>query len=112
MGKTKTVRPDKARMEAEDKRTYRTTWTRPGGEIQRQIDDIVRNARYGGTAWTCGTNPHWRAEMHQNHQRGVQAAQIYNNKEKQIHDADTDGEGNVPKYDIKELRLRPEKLAK
>ena len=92
---------------------YRTTWAIPGGETRRQVDYIAINEKYRNTARKAHSNIYWRANMNQNQQHRSQTMQRYYNAAKKYKTpTPPDTLGGELKYDIRELRLRPEKLAK
>ena len=95
--------------EARDK--YLTTWTSQGGETRRHIDYISINAKYRNTARKAHRNIYRRANMNQNQKHRVQTTQLYNASKKYKPPTPQDT-GRVLKYDLRELRPRPEKLNK
>ena len=94
----------------ENRDKYTTTWTIPDGNIRRQIDYImINNMRRNMTK--AQINIYWHANMNQNQQHRSQTMQIYNAAKKYKHPIPAETGARL-KYDIKELRLRPEKLTK
>ena len=91
---------------------YLTARTGPGGPERRQIDYITSNAKYRGAARTARRNTYWHASMNQNQQHRVLATQLYYNDAKKYKKPAPSDTGAILKYDIRELRRRPEKLTK
>ena len=83
-----------------------------GRETSRQIDYIAINAKYRNTARKAHSNIYWHANMSQNQQHRAQAMQLYYNAAKKYKTPTPPNTGIALKYDIRELRLRPEKLTK
>ena len=88
-----------------------TTWTIPDGNISRQLDYIMINTKHRNMARTAQSNIYWNGNMNQNPQRRVQTMQLYNADKKYKKPIPSDT-GTRLKYDIKEIRLHPGKLAK
>ena len=100
----------KERWGEEMRDKYLTTWTIPDGGKRRQLDYIAIDAKYRNTDRTAHSNVYWHANMRQNQHRRVQKMTLYYNAAKKYKTPtlqDTGGDLN----DIRELRLRPEKLA-
>ena len=91
---------------------YLETWTSPEGKTRRHLDYIAINAKYRDTARKSNSNIYGRASMRQNRQRRVQTMQLYYNASKPYKTPTPQDTGGELKYDIRELRLRPENLTK
>ena len=91
---------------------YLTTWTSQGGTTRRQIDYIMINAKYRNADKKAHRNFYCRARMSQNQQRRVQTTQLFYNAAKKYKTPTPPGTGGERKYDIRELRIRPENLTK
>ena len=85
---------------------------KPRREARRQIDYIAINAKFRNAAKKAHSNIYWRANMNQNQQRRAQTMQLYYNAAKKYKVPTPQKVGRKLKYDIFEIRLHPEKLAK
>ena len=94
----------------ENMEKYFTTWTIHGGNIGRQIDYMMANAKYRSTVRKAHNNICWHANMHQNQQHRVQTMQLYYNASKKYKNPIPAETGRNLKYDVKDLRKHPEKL--
>ena len=68
---------DQGKLGKRKQEKYTTTWTRPGGNISRQIDYIMINAKHRNVARQAQNNTHWGGNLHQNQQHRVQTMQLY-----------------------------------
>ena len=109
---TQTRRYDYGGWEEDMGDKYLTTWTSPGGKTRRQIGFITINAKYRNTAQKAHIGIYCHANVNQNQQRRVQTMQLYYNAAKKYKTPTPPDDGRVIKYDLRELRLRPEKRAK
>ena len=87
-----------------------TTWTSPNGNIRGEIDYITINAKHRNMARKAPINVHWHGNMHQNKHHRAQTMQLCYNAAKKYKRPIPAETGKRLKYDIDELRLRPEKL--
>ena len=97
-------------MEIKDK--YTSTWTSPDGMSRQQIDYVVANSKYRDTSRTAQSNIYWHSNMNLNQQRRVHTTQLYYNAEKTRKVPIAAETGAQLKYDIREPRIRPERLTK
>ena len=86
---------------------YLTKWATPGRQTSRQIDYIMINAKYRNDAGTAQSNTRWSAIRNQNSTESRR--RNYTTMQK-IQDANSIGHRGALKYDIRELRLHPDKL--
>ena len=100
------------RWEKEMRDKYQTTWTSPAGKTSRQIDYIMINAKYRNAAQNAHINIYRHANMNKNQQRRDQTTQLYYNAAKKYKTPTPQDTGSELKYDIRELRIPPEKLTK
>ena len=84
----------------------------PGGEVRRQIDYAVINAKFRNKERTAQINKHCHANtnQNQNHHRRVRKMQSCDNAAKKYKAPTPSETGKTLKYDIQELRLHPGKL--
>ena len=102
----------RAIWETEMKDKCLATWAITGGEVRKQIDYTMTNARYRNTERTARRNTHRNPNMIQIPKHRVQTTQInYNGANKYKIPTQTGNRG-ISKCDIEELRLRPENLTK
>ena len=87
---------------------YLATWTSSGGKKRRKIGYIMINAKYWNAERAARSNPHWGANMNQNHQHPDQTMQLYYNAPQKYRTPIPSDPGMGLEYDIRELRIRPE----
>ena len=91
---------------------YATTWTSPDGKTRRRINYIAINAKCRNTERQAPRNIYRHADMKQNPHRRVQMMQLYYNASKKYKKPTPDETGARLKYDMREIRRRPEKPQK
>ena len=89
-----------------------TARTSSGDMGRRQIDYITINAKYRKAVRTSHRNTNWPANMHHRQQQSVQTMQLYYNAAKKYTTPIPPVTGGMFKYEIRKLRIRPEKLTK
>ena len=67
----------KENWEKENREKYLTTRTSPDGDICRQIDYIMINAKHRDVVRKAQSNIYWHGNMHQNQQRRARTMQLY-----------------------------------
>ena len=102
---------NKGELGKENQEKYTTTRASPGGNVRRQIDYIKTSAKYRNMARKLQRSIYWHANMNQNQQHRVQKMKLYNNAAKKYKQPIPAETGARLQYDIKELRLRPEKIS-
>ena len=102
----------KENWDRELKEKYTTTRTRPDGNARRKIDYITINAKYRNATRKAQRNIYRNANTNQHRHRRVQVMQLYYNAARKYRQPIPPERGGGLKYDIVEIRLRPEKLTK
>ena len=87
---------------------YLATWATPDGISRRQIGAIMINAKYRKADQKEQIIIQWQANMNQNRPRRVQKMKRYYNAAKKYKAPIPSETGEKLKYDIHELRIRPE----
>jgi len=88
------------------------TWVIQNGQIQRQIDYIIINNRYRNMVTTTIEKQGWRGNMTQQRQHAVIKMDIKPRLARNYYKKIPPETGTYMKYDIKTLRLEPNKIEK
>ena len=82
---------------------------KPGRKTRRQIDYITIYAKYMNAAQKAHRHIYWHANMAKYQQHRVQAMHLYYNAGNKYKTPTPQDTGGGLKYDLRELRLHPEK---
>ena len=91
----------KERIGKRNQEKYITTWDSPDGNIRRQYDYIMINAKRRNVARTAQRNIYWRGNMNRHQQHRVQIMQHYYNAAKKYKKPIPADTGERLKYDIR-----------
>ena len=75
--KQQTKEETKENWKRELREKYATTWTSPDGNVRRQIDYIMINAKHRNMARKAQSNIYWHENTRKNQQNREQTMQLY-----------------------------------